>query len=140
MLNREICGRMVSYSISMDVVKFQNAYEIGIYLHQVTGRLVSSGTLPGYSWRMPRTGPPKLSDRDSVRDASRGASFDSDSKSSRSTANASDSRGEDTRQRIVIAVWDVLADKGYAGLTVRLRWSDGRRVARDDSLLLFQQG
>ncbi len=27
---------------------------------------------------------------------------------------------KDTRQRIVIAVWDVLADKGYSGLTVRL--------------------
>jgi len=31
-----------------------------------------------------------------------------------------DSRTKDTRQRIVVAVWDVLADNGYAGLTVRL--------------------
>ncbi len=29
-------------------------------------------------------------------------------------------RGKDTRQRIVVAVWDVLAEHGYAKLTVRL--------------------
>lgn len=31
-----------------------------------------------------------------------------------------DPRGKGTRQRIVVAVWDVLADNGYAKLTVRL--------------------
>ena len=31
-----------------------------------------------------------------------------------------DSRGRETRQRIVEAVWDVLAENGYAGMTVRL--------------------
>lgn len=29
-------------------------------------------------------------------------------------------KGKDTRQRIIVGVWDVLAEKGYAGLTVRL--------------------
>lgn len=32
----------------------------------------------------------------------------------------SDSRATDTRQRIVTAVWDVLAENGYSALTVRL--------------------
>ncbi len=36
------------------------------------------------------------------------------------TAYAFDARGKDTRERIVVAVWDVLADKGHAGLKVRL--------------------
>ena len=31
-----------------------------------------------------------------------------------------DTRGRETRQRIVEAVWDVLAENGYAGMTVRL--------------------
>lgn len=31
-----------------------------------------------------------------------------------------DTRGKSTRQRIVVAVWDVLAEHGYAKLTVRL--------------------
>lgn len=31
-----------------------------------------------------------------------------------------DARGRETRQRIVMAVWDVLAEHGYAGMTVRL--------------------
>ena len=35
-------------------------------------------------------------------------------------ASNMDPRGKGTRQRIVVAVWDVLADNGYAKLTVRL--------------------
>ena len=31
-----------------------------------------------------------------------------------------DARGRETRQRIVEAVWDVLAENGYAGMTVRM--------------------
>jgi AcrR family transcriptional regulator len=31
-----------------------------------------------------------------------------------------EARGRETRQRIVMAVWDVLAEHGYAGMTVRL--------------------
>lgn len=70
---------------------------------------------------MPRTGRPKLLDRDSA-SASRAETKAApvDSKGSAAGSNGTDSRRGDTRQRIVTAVWDVLADKGYAGLTVRL--------------------
>ena len=39
---------------------------------------------------------------------------------SRARALSVDSRGRGTRQRIVVAVWDVLAENGYAKFTVRL--------------------
>ena len=34
--------------------------------------------------------------------------------------SGTEARGRETRQRIVMAVWDVLAERGYAGMTVRL--------------------
>ncbi len=70
---------------------------------------------------MPRTGRPKPTDQLPAHETRREAkSPDSDLKGSSATAYAFDARGKDTRERIVVAVWDVLADKGYAGLTVRL--------------------
>lgn len=47
---------------------------------------------------------------------------------------STDSRGKGTRQRIVVAVWDVLADNGYAKLTVR---SVGQRAGVSHAMIHY---
>ena len=68
---------------------------------------------------MSSTGRAKLVDENSAVSDSRVENVASMADASAETL-IGESRGKDTRQRIVMAVWDVLADKGYAGLTVRL--------------------
>lgn len=71
---------------------------------------------------MPRSARPELVDRAEPRGglASGDVSVAGRVQEYPARVTSADARGKDTRQRIVVAVWDVLADKGYAGMTVRL--------------------